>query len=78
MDKVNNVQMSAQELREQIFISGGNKDAGTIDEAFKHTVKQLKLTKQPQNVFSLLEKVLANGRFCRSLKILALYPGCRS
>lgn len=68
MDKVNNVQMSAQELREQIFISGGNKDAGTIDEAFKHTVKQLKLTKQPQNVFLIVGESFGEWPFLPKFK----------
>lgn len=68
MDKVNNVQMSAQELREQIFISGGNKDADTIDEAFKYTVKQPKLTKQPHNVFLIVGESFGEWPFLPKFK----------
>lgn len=74
MDRVNNVQMSAQELREQIFISGGNKDAGTIDEAFKHTVKQPKLTKQPHNVFLIVGESFGEWPFLPKFKDIGVVP----
>lgn len=74
MDRVNNVQMSAQELREQIFISGGNNDAGTIDEAFKHTVKQPKLTKQPHNVFLIVGESFGEWPFLPKFKDIGVVP----
>lgn len=74
MDKVNNVQMTTQELREQIFISGGNKDAGTIDEAFKHTVKQAKLTKQPHNVFLIVGESFGEWPFLPKFKDIGVVP----
>lgn len=74
MDKVNNVQMTAQELREQIFISGGNKDVGTIDEAFKHTVKQPKLTKQPHNVFLIVGESFGEWPFLPKFKDIGVVP----
>lgn len=74
MDRVNNVQMSAQELREQIFLSGGNKEAGTIDEAFKHTVKQPKLTKQPNNVFLIVGESFGEWPFLPKFKDIGVVP----
>ena len=68
MARVNDVQMSAQELREQIFLSGGNKEAGTIDEAFKNTVKQPKLTKQPHNVFLIVGESFGEWPFLPKFK----------
>lgn len=55
-------------MREQIFISGGNKDAGTIDEAFKYTVKQPKLTKQPHNVFLIVGESFGEWPFLPKFK----------
>lgn len=74
MDRVNNVQMSAQELREQILISCGNKDAGTIDEAFKHTVKKPKLTKQPHNVFLIVGESFGEWPFLPKFKDIGIVP----
>ena len=74
MDRVNNVQMSAQELREQIFISGGNKEAGTIDEAFKRTVKQPKLANQPHNVFLIVGESFGEWPFLPKFKDIGVVP----
>lgn len=50
LDKVTNVDIPLHELKRKIAELNGNKDANTLSDAFKRTVKQPKLTYQPDNI----------------------------
>lgn len=50
LDKVTNVDIPLHELKRKIAELNGNKDANTLSDAFKRTVKQPKLTYQLDNI----------------------------
>lgn len=52
--KLTEVKLTPEEIRKEIGILGGNTQAGTIEDAFKHSVAVPKLAKQPDNVIVVL------------------------
>ena len=52
--KLTEVKLTPEEIRKDIGILGGNTQAGTIEDAFKHSVAIPKLAKQPDNVILVL------------------------
>ena len=52
--KLTDVNITAAELRSEIAVLGGNREAPTVEEAFKRTVAAPKLTHQPQNIVVIL------------------------
>lgn len=70
--KVNNINISEQELRKIIALAGGNPNAKTIDEAFLHTVNKPKLNKQPQNVVLIVGESFGQWPFLPQFKDLGL------
>lgn len=72
LDKVNNVQISKNELYNLVGLAGGNITANTIDTAFQHTVGNPKLTKQPSNVVLLVGESFGQWPFLPKFKDLGL------
>ena len=70
--KVNNINISEQELRKRIALAGGNPNAKTIDEAFLHTVTQPKLSKHPINVVLIVGESFGQWPFLPKFKDLGL------
>ncbi|MBQ0108404.1 MAG: LTA synthase family protein [Phascolarctobacterium sp.] len=54
--KIDNINLSAAQIREAIGSLKGNKEATSIDEAFKHTVQEQRLAAQPRNVVVVLSE----------------------
>lgn len=52
--KLTEVKLTSEEIRKEIGILGGNTQASTIEDAFKHSVAVPKLAKQPDNVIVVL------------------------
>lgn len=72
LDKVNNVQISKNELYNLVGLAGGNRTANTIDATFQHTVNKPKLTKQPSNVVLLVGESFGHWPFLPKFKDLGL------
>lgn len=70
--KVNNINISEQELRKRIALAGGNPNAKTIDEAFLHMVNNPKLNKKPQNVVLIVGESFGQWPFLPKFKDLGL------
>ena len=56
MKKTTEVTFTAEELRKKIVATGGNPDAATIDEAYRHTITEEKLKTQPRHVATWRKK----------------------
>ena len=54
MKKTTEVTFTAEELRKKIAATGGNPQAATIDEAYRHTVTEEKMKTQPRHVVLVL------------------------
>lgn len=52
--KITDVNITAEELRKEITVLGGNPQADNIEDAFIRTVDELKLAHQPENVIVIL------------------------
>ena len=52
--KLTEVKLTSEEIRKEIGILGGNTQASTIEDAFKHSVAVPMLAKQPDNVIVVL------------------------
>ena len=61
--KINNVEISADALRQKIELLGGNPSAGNIDEAFKKVVAVPKLQRPPGNVVLIIGESMLYGHF---------------
>lgn len=72
IDKVNDINISAEELHNKIALCDGDKNASTIDKAFLHTVKQPKLIQQPSNVVLLVGESFGNWPFLPKFQQLGL------
>ncbi len=70
--QVTNINITANELREKIATSGGNKNAAAIDKAYLHTVKQPKLAQQPKNVVLIVGESFGNWPFLPKFKDIGL------
>lgn len=67
--KINNISISADELRQKIKLLGGNPSAGNIDEAFKKVVAVPKLQQPPGNVVLIIGESHALWPFYQNIKI---------
>lgn len=67
-----NINITTQELRQKITQAGGDSRAANIDTAFMHTVKQSKLTKQPNNVVLIVGESFGEWPFLPKFKALGL------
>ena len=54
MKKTTEVTFTAEELRKKIAATGGNPDAATIDEAYRHTITEEKMKTQPRHIVLVL------------------------
>lgn len=70
--KINNISISADELRPKIELLGGNPSAGNVDEAFKKVVAVPKLQQQPGNVVLIIGESHALWPFLPEYKDLGL------
>lgn len=70
--KVNNINISEQELRQKIALTGGNASAKTIDEAFLRTVAGPKMAKQPSNVVLIVGESFGQWPFLPKFRDLGL------
>lgn len=52
--KITDVNITAEELRKEIMVLGGNPQADNIEDAFIRTVDEPKLANQPKNVIVIL------------------------
>lgn len=70
--QVTNINITADELREKIAASGGNKNADSIDKAYLHTVKQPKLAQRPKNIVLIVGESFGNWPLLPKFKELGL------
>ena len=74
MDEMNNLNITSDELRKLLASSGGKDTANTIDEAFRHTVKQPKLSKQPNKVVVIVGESFGDWPFLPKFKDIGIVP----
>ena len=72
--KINNVNISANVLRQKIELLGGNPSADSIDDAFKKVVTIPKLQEQPDNVVLIVGESHALWPFLPEYENLGLVP----
>lgn len=72
--KINNVNISANVLRQKIELLGGNPSADSIDDAFKKVVTIPKLQEQPDNVVFIVGESHALWPFLPEYENLELVP----
>lgn len=72
--KINNVNISANVLRQKIELLGGNPSADSIDDAFKKVVTIPKLQEQPDNVVLIVGESHALWPFLPEYENLELVP----
>ena len=72
LDRVNNVNISTDELRKHIAFVGGNPDAKTIDDAFVRTVNAPKRTEKPDNIVLVIGESFGEWPFLPKFKDLGL------
>ena len=72
LDKVNDVQISSDELHKALIRSGADGNAKTIDAAFVRTVKNPRLQKQPSNVVLLMGESFGKWPFLPKFRNLGL------
>ena len=70
--KVNNVQISEQELRQKIALAGGDTSAKSIDKAFLRTVAGSKVVKQPSNIVLIVGESFGQWPFMPKFRELGL------
>ena len=74
IDEINNLNITSNELRKLIALSGGNGEVQTIDEAFMHTVKQPKLSKQPDKIVVIVGESFGDWPFLPKFKDIGIVP----
>ena len=67
-----NINISTEQLRQEIAQAGGDAKATDIDNSFLHTVKQPMLAKQPNNVVVILGESFGEWPFLPKFKDLGL------
>lgn len=72
LDKVTDVNISSNELRQKITIVGGNPYAKTIDEAFMRTVKAPKRAEKPDNIVLVIGESFGEWPFLPQFQALGL------
>lgn len=72
LDKITNVNISVNELKERITLSGGNNKVNSIDAAFEKTVKQERMHHKPTNVVIVIGESFGLWPFLPEFKDLGL------
>lgn len=72
LNKITDINISADELRQKITALGGNGNVSSIDQAFERTVKQERLSKKPTNVVLIIGESFGLWPFLEEYKDLGL------
>lgn len=72
LDKITNVNISAEELKARIAVLGGNTSVNSIDKAFERTVQKERLTEKPTNVVVIIGESFGLWPFLPEFKDLGL------
>ena len=72
LDKITNVNISAEELKARIAVLGGNTSVNSIDKAFERTVQKERVTEKPTNVVVIIGESFGLWPFLSEFKDLGL------
>lgn len=72
LDKMTNVNISAEELKAKLAFLGGNTNVSSIDQAFERTVQKERLTKKPTNVVVIIGESFGLWPFLPEFKNIGL------
>ena len=73
MKKTTEVTFTAEELRRKIAATGGNPNAATIDEAYRHTITEEKMKTQPRHIVLVLGESYAQWPFLPQFDSVGTY-----
>ena len=72
LDKITDVNISAEELKAKIAFLGGNANVNSIDKAFERTVQKERLTEKPTNVVVVIGESFGLWPFLQEFRDLGL------
>ena len=73
MKKTTEINFTAEELRRMIDATGGNPDAATLDEAYRHTITEERMQAQPRHIVLVLGESYAQWPFLSQFDSVGAY-----